>query len=106
MVLAVTAIFFWMIGKFVWPVFWAAILAVLFHRVHIRLLSACRGRPVPAALLSMLAVVLLVVLPFTLLAAAIARQGLLLYRGIATGEIAVHGDDHDRAALVHTAPEP
>jgi predicted PurR-regulated permease PerM len=55
------------------------------------MLVGCRGRPAPAALLAMLAVVLLVVLPFTLLAAAIARQALLLYQAIAAGEIAVHG---------------
>jgi predicted PurR-regulated permease PerM len=78
-----------MIRAFIWPVFWAAILAVLFHRIHGRLLVACRGRATPAALLSMLAVVLLVVVPFALVAGAIARQGLLLYRGIAAGEIAV-----------------
>jgi predicted PurR-regulated permease PerM len=91
MVLATTVIFFWMIRAFIWPVFWAATLAVLFHRIHTRLLAACRGRPAPAALLAMLAVVIFVVLPFTLVAGAIARQALLLYRGIAAGEIAVHG---------------
>jgi predicted PurR-regulated permease PerM len=91
LVLLVTVLFFWMIRAFVWPVFWAAILAVLFHRIHARLLVACRGRATPAALLSMLAVVAFVVLPFALVAGAIARQALLLYRGIAAGEINVQG---------------
>jgi predicted PurR-regulated permease PerM len=91
MVLAATAIFFWMVRAFVWPVFWAAIFAVLFQRIHGRMLAACRGRPTPAALLSVLAVVAFVVLPFALVAGAIARQALLLYRGVATGEINVQG---------------
>lgn len=91
LVLITSAVFFWMIRAFVWPVFWAAILAVLFHGIHARLLAACRGRATPAALLSMLAVVIFVVLPFVLVAGAIARQGLLLYRGIASGEISVQG---------------
>lgn len=91
LVLVTSALFFWMIRAFVWPVFWAAILAVLFHGIHTRLLAACRGRATPAALLSMFAVVTFVVLPFALVAGAIARQGLLLYRGIAAGEINVHG---------------
>jgi predicted PurR-regulated permease PerM len=91
MVLVTTVTFFWMVRVFLWPVFWAAILAVLFHRIHTRMLAACGGRRAPAALLAMLAVVLLVVLPFMLVAGAIARQGLLLYRGIAAGEISVHG---------------
>jgi predicted PurR-regulated permease PerM len=86
-----SAIFFWMVRAFVWPVFWAAVLAVLFHGIHARLLAACRGRAAPAAVLSMLAVVVFVVLPFALVAGAIGRQGLLLYRGIAAGEINVQG---------------
>jgi predicted PurR-regulated permease PerM len=91
LVLLASAVFFWMIRAFVWPVFWAAILAVLFRGIHSRLLGACRGRATPAAVLSMLAVVLFVVLPFALVAGAIGRQGLLLYRGIAAGEINVQG---------------
>jgi predicted PurR-regulated permease PerM len=86
-----SAIFFWMVRAFVWPVFWAAVLAVLFHGIHARLLAACRGRATPAAVLAMLAVVMFVVLPFALVAGAIGRQGLLLYRGIAAGEINVQG---------------
>lgn len=91
LVIFTTVVFFWMIRAFIWPVFWAAILAVLFHGIHTRLLTACRGRATPAALLSMLAVVVFVVLPFVLVAGAIARQGLLLYRGIAAGDINVQG---------------
>ncbi|MFP4624135.1 MAG: AI-2E family transporter [Gemmatimonadota bacterium] len=91
LLLLTSALFFWMIRAFVWPVFWAAILAVLFHGIHARLLAVCRERATPAALLSMLAVVIFVVLPFILVGGAIARQGLLLYRGIAAGEIRVQG---------------
>ncbi|HUH14103.1 MAG TPA: AI-2E family transporter [Longimicrobiales bacterium] len=91
LVILTSALFFWMIRAFVWPVFWAAILAVLFHGIHARLLAVCRDRATPAALLSVFAVVIFVVLPFVLVAGAIARQGLLLYRGIAAGEISVQG---------------
>jgi predicted PurR-regulated permease PerM len=91
LVIMASVLFFWMIRAFVWPVFWAAILAVLFHGIHARLLAACRGRASAAAALSILAVVAFVVVPFVLVAGAIARQGLLLYRGIAAGEINVQG---------------
>lgn len=91
LVIITSAVFFWMIRAFIWPVFWAGILAVLFHGIHTRLVAACRTRATPAALLSMLAVVIFVVLPFALVGGAIARQGLLLYRGIASGEISVQG---------------
>jgi len=89
LVLVTTAVFAWMIHPFLAPVFWAATFAVLFQRIHIRLLGVCRGRRAPAALLATLTLVLFVVLPFSLVLAALAREGLLLYQGIASGEINV-----------------
>jgi predicted PurR-regulated permease PerM len=89
LVLLITVLFGWMVRAFLFPVFWAAVFAVLFHGVHEGLLRLCRGRSAPAALLSTLTVLLLVVLPFALVLGALAQQGLLLYSGIATGEINV-----------------
>ena len=86
-----TVLFAWMIRSFLQPVFWAAVFAVLFHRINARLLVTCRGRRTPAALLATATVVLFVVLPFALVLAALARQGLLLYQAIASGEINVQG---------------
>lgn len=91
LVLFITVLFGWMIRAFLLPVFWAAVFAVLFQGMHLRLRAVCRGRRNPAALLATLAVVLLVVVPFTLVLGALARQGLLLYQAIASGEINVHG---------------
>jgi predicted PurR-regulated permease PerM len=89
LVLATTAVFFWVIRPFLAAVFWAATCAVLFQQIHIRLLGLCRGRRAPAALLATLTVVLFVVLPLALVLAAIAQQGLLLYQGIASGQVNV-----------------
>jgi predicted PurR-regulated permease PerM len=89
LVLSATVVFAWMVRAFLTPVFWAAVFAVLFQGIHGRLLRACRGRRAPAALLATLTVVLLVVLPFAAVIGALARQGLLLYQGIVSGEINV-----------------
>jgi predicted PurR-regulated permease PerM len=89
LVLLTTALFVWMIRAFLLPVFWAAVFAVLFQGLHSRLVTACRGRRSPAALLSTVTVILFVVVPFALVLGALARQGLLLYQGIAAGEINV-----------------
>lgn len=86
-----TVLFLWMIRAFAPPLFWAAVFAVLFQRLYARILRLCRGRRNPAALVATLAVVLLVVVPFALVLGALARQGLLLYQGIASGEINVQG---------------
>jgi predicted PurR-regulated permease PerM len=89
LVLITTALFAWMIRAFLYPVFWAAVFAVLFHGVYERLVGFFRGRTAPAALTATLTVVLLVVVPFLLVLGALARQALLLYQAIATGELNV-----------------
>jgi predicted PurR-regulated permease PerM len=89
LVLVTTALFAWTIRTFLQPVFWSAVLAVLFQRIHVSLFAVCRGRKNPAALLATLTVVVFVVLPVALVLGAIARQGLLLYQSIASGEISV-----------------
>jgi len=91
LLLFTTVVFAWMIRAFLQPVFWAAVFAVLFQRFHLRLLRVCGGRRAAAAVLATLTVVVTVVLPFALVVGALARQGLLLYRGIASGEINAHG---------------
>ncbi len=88
-VLLATGLFFWVIHPFFSPLFWAAVFALLFQRMHARLLRAFRGRRAAAALVATLATVLFVVLPFAAVVAALARQGLLLYQGLASGEISV-----------------
>jgi predicted PurR-regulated permease PerM len=89
LVLLATVAFVWMIRAFLSPVFWAAVFAVLFQGLHRRILAACGGRRSVAAALATLAVVVLVVLPFGAVLGALARQGLLLYQGIASGAINV-----------------
>jgi predicted PurR-regulated permease PerM len=91
LVVFATALFAWMVRSFVLPVFWAAVFAVLFRRVHTWLLRVCRGRRNPAALIATVTVVLFVVLPFALVLGAIAQQGLTLYQAIASGELNVQG---------------
>ena len=89
LVLLATGVFFWLIRPFFSPLFWAAVFALLFQGMHTRLLRVFRGRRAPAALLATLATVVFVVLPFAAVLAALGRQGLLLYQGLASGEISV-----------------
>jgi predicted PurR-regulated permease PerM len=88
LVIVTTALFVWMIRGFLFPVFWAAVFAILFQRVFVWLHRAT-GRRSVAAILATLSVVFLVVLPFAALLAVLGRQALLLYQRIASGEINV-----------------
>jgi predicted PurR-regulated permease PerM len=89
LVLATTALFLWTIRGLLLPVFWAAVLAMLFRPLFLRLTALAGGRRGLAALGSTLAVVLVVLVPAALLTAALAQQGLSLYQRIASGEIDV-----------------
>lgn len=87
LVLATTAFFLWMVWGFLQPVFWAAVFAVLFQPLFLRLKRRLRGRRSLAALFATLSVVLVVLIPFGLLIAAVAQQALSLYQRIASGEV-------------------
>jgi predicted PurR-regulated permease PerM len=86
-VLLTTAIFLWMVRAFLMPVFWAAVFAILFRPVHLRLAELLRGRTVIAALLTTLLVVFAVLIPVGLIIASVAQQALALYQQIASGAI-------------------
>lgn len=87
LVLATTAFFVWMVRGFLVPIFWAAVFAVLFQPLFVRLTRLVRGHRSLAALGATLAVVLIVLIPFALLVVAVARQALSLYQRIASGEV-------------------
>lgn len=87
LVLGTTALFLWMVRGFLLPVFWAAVFAVLFQPLFLRLLALLRGRRSLAAALGTLTVVAVVLVPAGLLVGALAQQGLWLYQRIASGEI-------------------
>jgi predicted PurR-regulated permease PerM len=86
LVLATTAFFLWMVRGFLMPVFWAAVFAILFQPLFLRLKQRFGGRRTPAALASTLAVVVAVLVPAGLLLAAVAQQALWLYQRVASGE--------------------
>jgi predicted PurR-regulated permease PerM len=87
LVLATTALFLWMVRGFLLPVFWAAVFAMLFQPLFLRLLALLRGRRSFAAAAATLTVVVVVLVPAGLLVGALAQQGLSLYQRIASGEI-------------------
>jgi predicted PurR-regulated permease PerM len=85
----ITAFFLWMVSGFLMPVFWAAVLAVIFRPSFLHFTQLLRGRRSTAALATTLMVVLVVLLPFTLLAIAVGQQAYSLYLRITMGEISI-----------------
>lgn len=84
-----TAAFFALIKDFLMPVFWAAVLATVFHPLQQRYVDALRGRASAAALLTVATIVALVVLPLALLGLAMAREAMALQEQITSGALDV-----------------
>lgn len=87
LVVLVSLVFLWMVRGFLQPVFWAAVLAILFRPVQRRWLEVVRGRRNVAAVLTLLTVVLVVLVPLTLLGVAVTQEAISLYGRVAAGEI-------------------
>lgn len=97
----VTLLFLGLIREFIQPLFWAAVLAVLFNRLQRKCLQLLHGRSSSAAALSLLLIVIIVILPLFFIAAAVTREGIWLY------DTVTENSDFQKASqyLEHTIPE-
>ena len=87
MLALVTAVFFWLLRPFFAPLLWACIIAVLFHPMQVWLEKRWGKRPNTTALTTLLACMVLVVIPVLLLLASFLQQGLAVYEQIQAGEL-------------------
>jgi predicted PurR-regulated permease PerM len=86
MLVAVSFALGWILLPFYGTLLWSAIIALLFAPLHRRLLLRLRHRRTLAALLTILTAVVMVVVPFVLLSATLAREAAGLYARIQSGE--------------------
>lgn len=87
MLALVTGVFFWLLRPFFAPLLWACIIAVLFHPMQVWLEKRWGQRPNTTALVTLLACMVLVVIPVLLLLASFLQQGLAVYEQIQAGEL-------------------
>ena len=92
----VTLMFGVLVSGFVVPVFWAAVLAIVFRPIERRLNKKFGGtRPNSSAALTLLLVILVVFVPLGFVAVAVSREAVGLYARFTAGELAV-SDAMDR----------
>jgi predicted PurR-regulated permease PerM len=91
LLLAITLAFLWLIRGFLQPIFWAIALGIVVYPLHARLVPRVRNRESLAAALSMLAVVVVVVLPLIGVAAAVTSEGRALYQRLDAGDVGLQG---------------
>lgn len=84
LLLGVSGAFVWLIATFLEPVFWAIVLAILFHPVQEGIAYRTGGRPRLASVLTIAIILLLVILPLSLVGIALSREAAELYERISS----------------------
>ncbi len=87
LLLLVSAAFFGVVQDFLQPVFWAALLASLFHRLYARWLPHLGGRESLTAVATLLFILLMVIVPLLFVGLAVTHESALFYQRITSGEI-------------------
>lgn len=76
----------WILLPFYGTILWGCIIALVFAPVFRWLLPRLHDRRTPAALLTLLIAVLFVIVPFAFVSAALAREAMLVYQHVQSGE--------------------
>ena len=87
LLVVVTVALGWILLPFYGAIMWGAIIALLFAPIHRWLLVRLKGRPTLAALMTLLLALLILILPFAVLTAAIAQEAARVYQQLQSGEL-------------------
>src|SRR5687768_610085 len=75
LIVAVSLAFAWILTSFYGAILWGVVIAMMFAPLYRRLLRKMPERPTVASVIMLVAIVLIVILPLTLIAAALTQQG-------------------------------
>lgn len=87
LLIVVTLAFGWILLPFYGAVFWGSVLAIIFAPFYRRLLVLMHQRQNLAALTTLLLSLVIVILPFTLIATSLLQEGVVVYQRIRSGEL-------------------
>jgi predicted PurR-regulated permease PerM len=87
----VTVAFFWLLLPFYGAVFWAVILAIVFHPVQRWLTARLKGRRTVAALINLVLCIVIAIIPITIILASLVSEGTALVQRLQGGEMTVPG---------------
>lgn len=83
----VTIGFGWILLPYFGAVFWGVVLAILFAPLYRHLLRAMKYKSTPAALVTLLSIIVMVILPLSLIGASLVRQVAAIYTMVSSGQI-------------------
>ena len=80
-----TGVFLWMLGSYLFPVLWAAVVAIVFYPLHTVIRGWCKQHHSIAALLSIFTISLLILTPLVILGGMIVQDSIDLYQRLNQG---------------------
>lgn len=89
LLLLVTIAFGLLMKPFFSAILWAVLLAIIFAPIQQRLERSFPKRSNLTALLTLISIVLIVIIPLSIIASMLAKEGALLYQRVSSGEINV-----------------
>ena len=87
LLVVLTVAFAWIVWPFYGGVFWAAVLALLFEPMYLRLVVRMNGRRNLAALTTIAVILVIVILPVVLVSISLVREAAGLYHRIKSGQL-------------------
>ena len=87
LLLGVSVAFVWVLWPFYSAVFWAAVFALMFTPLHLRLLKKMPGKPTLAGLITVSAILVLVILPVGLIVVMLTQEAASVYQRVQSGEL-------------------
>jgi len=88
LLITATALFGWLISGYIMPIFWAVVLAILFHPVHQSIYIYTKKRASLSALLTMLLILTVVLIPIYFIGTLVTREAISLYVSLSQGDLA------------------
>jgi len=79
MLIGLSLFFAWLLKPYLYPIFWAAVIATLFHPLYVKILPKLKNRKNLAATITMCIAMLIIIIPMILIASMVVKQSLDIY---------------------------
>jgi predicted PurR-regulated permease PerM len=77
-----TLLFFYLINNFIYTIFWAVVLAIIFYPLYKKLLKKTKGKENLSAFLSIVAIISLIIVPISLTTTLVAQEAISITQDI------------------------
>lgn len=86
LLLGTTSVFVWMLGKYVLPVFWATVIAIIFYPLYLRIYKQIGKRKNTASFLTLFLVAIALIVPLSIIGTLVAQESLVLYQNLSNNQ--------------------